>query len=114
LEGIGGTQAKRHHGACCAEPTWSSESRGSGAGDGVAEGQAGPILRELREELERTTGLAVSPTQMWRVVRESLRSDGAQPVEEDVAPRAVLRSVALGGVELLFSAAVLTPRRPRS
>ena len=28
------------------------------------------VLRELREELERTTGVAVSHTQMWRVVRE--------------------------------------------
>jgi transposase len=28
------------------------------------------ILRELREELERTTGVAISHTQMWRVVRE--------------------------------------------
>ncbi len=28
------------------------------------------VLRELREELERTTGVAVSQTQMWRVVRE--------------------------------------------
>jgi transposase len=28
------------------------------------------VLRELREELERTTGVAISRTQMWRVVRE--------------------------------------------
>lgn len=28
------------------------------------------VLRELREELERTTGVAISQTQMWRVVRE--------------------------------------------
>jgi len=28
------------------------------------------VLRELREELERSTGVAVSQTQMWRVVRE--------------------------------------------
>jgi len=28
------------------------------------------VLRELCEELERTTGVAVSHTQMWRVVRE--------------------------------------------
>jgi len=28
------------------------------------------VLRELREELERRTGVAVSQTQMWRVVRE--------------------------------------------
>jgi transposase len=28
------------------------------------------VLRELREELERTTGVAIGQTQMWRVVRE--------------------------------------------
>ena len=28
------------------------------------------VLRELREELERTTGVAISQTQMWRVVKE--------------------------------------------
>ena len=28
------------------------------------------VLRELRDELKRTTGVAVSQTQMWRVVRE--------------------------------------------
>ena len=28
------------------------------------------VLRELREELERTTGVAIGHTQMWRVVRE--------------------------------------------
>jgi len=28
------------------------------------------VLRQLCEELERTTGMAVSHTQMWRVVRE--------------------------------------------
>lgn len=28
------------------------------------------VLRELREELERRTGVAVSHTQMWRVVQE--------------------------------------------
>jgi len=28
------------------------------------------VLRELREELARTTGVAISQTQMWRVVRE--------------------------------------------
>jgi transposase len=27
------------------------------------------VLRELREELARTTGVAISQTQMWRVVR---------------------------------------------
>jgi len=28
------------------------------------------VLRELHEELERTTGVAISYTQMWRVIRE--------------------------------------------
>jgi len=28
------------------------------------------VLRQLREELERTTGVAIGHTQMWRVVRE--------------------------------------------
>jgi transposase len=28
------------------------------------------VLRELREELERRTGVAIGHTQMWRVVRE--------------------------------------------
>jgi transposase len=42
VEGIGCAQAKRCGGACAAEPAWSPESCGSGAGKGVAEGEAGP------------------------------------------------------------------------
>jgi transposase len=43
------------------------------------------VLRELREELERTTGVVVSHTQMWRVVRElglRLKKSRSTPVSE--------------------------------
>ena len=43
------------------------------------------ILRELREELERTTGVAISHTQMWRVVRElglRLKKSRSTPLSE--------------------------------
>lgn len=43
------------------------------------------VLRELREELERTTGVAVSHTQMWRVVRElglRLKKSRSTPASE--------------------------------
>jgi transposase len=43
------------------------------------------VLRELREELERTTGVTVSHTQMWRVVREldlRLKKSRSTPASE--------------------------------
>jgi transposase len=43
------------------------------------------VLRELREELERTTGVAIGHTQMWRVVRElglRLKKSRSTPLSE--------------------------------
>src|ERR1700688_3426254 len=43
------------------------------------------VLRELREELERTTGVTISQTQMWRVVRElglRLKKSRSTPASE--------------------------------
>src|SRR5258708_20404479 len=39
------------------------------------------VLRELREELERTTGVAISQTQMWRV-----RRAGGPPLAKSRCP----------------------------
>src|ERR1035438_8961626 len=43
------------------------------------------VLRELCEELERTTGVAIGHTQMWRVVRElglRLKKSRSTPASE--------------------------------
>lgn len=46
------------------------------------------VLRELREELERTTGVAVSQTQMWRVVRElGLRLKKSRSMPPSATPK---------------------------
>jgi transposase len=50
------------------------------------------VLRELREELERTTGVAVSHTQMWRVVRASgLRLKKSRSTPPSATPRRTAR-----------------------
>ena len=43
------------------------------------------VLRELQEQLERTTGVAISHSQMWRVVRElglRLKKSRSTPANE--------------------------------
>jgi len=50
------------------------------------------VLRELREELERTTGVAVSHTQMWRVVRElGRRLEKSRSMPPSATPRRTAR-----------------------
>jgi transposase len=50
------------------------------------------VLRELREALERTTGVTVSHTQMWRVVRElGLRLKKNRSMPPSATPRRIAR-----------------------
>jgi transposase len=50
------------------------------------------VLRELREELERSTGVAVSHTQMWRLVRASgLRLKKSRSTPPSATPRRTAR-----------------------
>jgi transposase len=52
------------------------------------------VLRELREELERTTGVAVSHTQMWRVVRElDLRLKKSRSTPASETPKKIIGGV---------------------
>lgn len=52
------------------------------------------VLRELREELEQTTGVAISQTQMWRVVRElGLRLKKSRSTPPSVTAKRIARGV---------------------